>query len=766
MKKNIIISKNSNFVFFVSLCFLFILFVFGWYQAPGLFIWGLYTDIDGQFCEWYEKALSAWSIPFSISNINPFGGMGSLFFPNNIWLNPGALVLSLPMERIWTYVLSYSIYLLEVSISIYFLSRALGLSRIQSVFALQIFAFFLFPPFTAYTHAMSFFSAAPFNAHLLSILNFCLILFIKIRNDLFWSNVKKIALISALFFVAIYSGAFTTLTFLPFFSIFALGCLVQNLSHSSKKIELFLWKMAPIIVILSAGLILDSYSYFLNTSQYVARSLINYDEPIRGSLTECFRVFLQTLSQYDVNAYPQVSLFFFKANYPISIFHAFAVLGGIIGYFIPRYRWIAAGFVCLALLPDFLIILIKSQIFPKLEAIFPSFFLWSSYAFYAIFFVIFFEGCWRFFKWLLKSNSFSNLLIEKINLYVSNNIFMKKIIIFIIPTIGVYVFVSIKLYEPYPLLPPEKTPIIEYLEKTIKLQPGSTFKGYAISYLAAKEGGIRPNLSMYNNDINSYELYSKSRDYLKKHYNNWHMLSDLWGHSIPTLEEYGQWITIPLFVFVAKMLANPEDKLFDSNINIFSLDFSILKLLGVRFIITDSQLNDHRVRKVTQIVKIGAVPLYLYEIVNPNLGNYSPTHVMVYDSAQEIFDLFKQGNFNFEKSVVVQMKNLPKNLSVAYEAEFSFGKNKIGVKAKSKGFSLIVLPLQFSHCYKVHNEEDNPDIKVIRANIVQTGILFKDDLDTEMFFNFGVSRNAKCRAKDVQDINALGLQNYKHPAVK
>jgi len=756
---NIKIKKDAiNHFIFISTAFFFLLFLFGWYRAPGQYIWGLYTDTDGQFAEWYSKSLFQWSHPFYISNINPFEGICSLFFPNNIWLNPGALALSLPLERIWTYLFSYGIYLAEVSISVYFLGRALSLSRIQSVIAAQIFAFFLFPPFTAYTHATSFFSGAPFNAHLMALLNFALVFFIRLgRSANIYKNASDVFFIIVISCVAFYSGAFTLLTFLPFYGIFALGVFVQDLRNSNKKVSLFLWKIVPLILLLFLGLILDSYHYFSGTTKYVSRALTISPPAAHFTLIDYIKGIFEAFLKYSPCTHPQESMFCLQEKYPISFFHLIAGLGGVISCFTHKYRWIAFSFIFIAFSPEVLIILAESRLFPKLMLINPKFFVWSSYCFSSLFFTIFFGEIWKTIKIFLALDPFFNTFRQTISSPLGRAILNGAWLVFVVPLTALYYYITIELYKPVPIPPSEKTDIVAHLEKEIKVKPQEIFKGYTISYLGAEGGGIRPHLDLAEGYLDSSVQYTKAREYLKKHYKNSHMLSDLWKYDIPTLEEYGQWITIPLYLFTGELLSKPGAHLYNANINIFGLNYSVLQTIGVRFIITDSQLTDLKLREVKQITKEGAVPLYLYEIQNPNLGNYSPTQVVVLNSAKDIFNLFKSGTFNFEDYVVLQQAETPQVLSKAYDTHLLFDINKIKVTSKSPGTSLIVLPFQFSHCYKVNPQVADSSVKVMRANIVQTAILFRDKLDIELIFDFGMTRNAKCRERDIREIKDLNL---------
>src|SRR5688500_11888490 len=63
-----------------------------------------YHESDGNWAAWTMRSSINWSkIPFEPIVANPFGGMGSLFAPNSPWMNPGALMLALPLKIEQTY---------------------------------------------------------------------------------------------------------------------------------------------------------------------------------------------------------------------------------------------------------------------------------------------------------------------------------------------------------------------------------------------------------------------------------------------------------------------------------------------------------------------------------------------------------------------------------------------------------------------------------------------------------------------------------------
>ena len=57
----------------------------------------LYTPIDGDWAKWNVEAILHFGKVFDLSPYSMLAGMGSMYFPNLPWLNPGALALALPL---------------------------------------------------------------------------------------------------------------------------------------------------------------------------------------------------------------------------------------------------------------------------------------------------------------------------------------------------------------------------------------------------------------------------------------------------------------------------------------------------------------------------------------------------------------------------------------------------------------------------------------------------------------------------------------------
>ena len=135
----------------------------------------------------------------------------------------------------------------------------------------------------------------------------------------------------------------------------------------------------------------------------------------------------------------------------------------------------------------------------------------------------------------------------------------------------------------------------------------------------------------------SHETYLYAQTVLASLFGNMFQLTDLWNSNIPTFEDYGQWLTKQMFMFDSDLLAGDEDFVDPTGIatHIYKFHPNILALLGVRYVVSDGTVSSPSVTEILQ-QRRAAGTLRLYEIENVNLGNFSPTEVVVassYDDA-------------------------------------------------------------------------------------------------------------------------------------
>src|SRR5262249_20738659 len=88
--------------------------------------------------------------------------------------------------------------------------------------------------------------------------------------------------------------------------------------------------------------------------------------------------------------------------------------------------------------------------------------------------------------------------------------------------------------------------ITRYLIEHARIAPGSPFRGYTATYVVDPHGPLWRELqkrTTSGEEWSKLELYIAARPFFDRHYQNRLQETDLWEHDIPTLEEYGQWVT-------------------------------------------------------------------------------------------------------------------------------------------------------------------------------------------------------------------------------
>ena len=143
----------------------------GWRLMPEN-IAGLFSITDGNYSRWNYEYAYTWGHWFDLSIFNPFSGLGTTFWTNTPWLNPGALVLQLPLPALARITISYLIHLLLLLSSLYCLGRVAGASRLAILFAALVFVIMFFPPFTMRWNTIVHASIAPFRLVTMAAANF------------------------------------------------------------------------------------------------------------------------------------------------------------------------------------------------------------------------------------------------------------------------------------------------------------------------------------------------------------------------------------------------------------------------------------------------------------------------------------------------------------------------------------------------------------------------------------------------------------------
>jgi hypothetical protein len=90
------------------------------------------------------------------------------------------------------------------------------------------------------------------------------------------------------------------------------------------------------------------------------------------------------------------------------------------------------------------------------------------------------------------------------------------------------------------------------------------------------------------------------------------------------------------------------------------------------------------------------------------------------------------------------------------KTELSVDGGDLRIVAESSGKTMIILPIEFSHCLKLQSNNKNSNlIDVFRVDGILTGIIFENKLDVTTKFRYGVFTNNKCRLKDLAEFRSL-----------
>ena len=257
----------------------------------------------------------------------------------------------------------------------------------------------------------------------------------------------------------------------------------------------------------------------------------------------------------------------------------------------------------------------------------------------------------------------------------------------------------------------------------------------------------------------TYDAYVAARQILSERFGNSFQMMDLWNSGIPTLEEYSQSVSRQMYYFNRDLLAQPQDQIdpLPASILLYRVHPLLLRALGVRFVIADGSLADPAIKHVlTEAGKAGAT-VNLYELEGANVGQLSPTKVMwATDYSAAVTALREHGEVE-RRVVVFGPPGRPSEFVSASGARLVVVRDGYRLTASAPGNAMLVLPVQFSHCWQIEDGKSADFPRIFRANIVQTGILFKDSIDLRLRFEFEPWR-ASCRLEDARDLSLFGFK--------
>jgi len=719
---------------FAAICciIVFLSMLVGWRLLPED-VTGLYSITDGNYTRWNYEYVLDWGHWFRLSNFNPFSGLGSTFWTNTPWLNPGAWVLQLPLSIQTNITISYLMHLLLFLVSLYCLGFISGASPLAILFSGLVFVVLLSPPFTKYWGTIVHVSIAPFRLVTMAAANFMICSMVIAAHG---KQRHAFAIAVAGGVTALIWGVYASATYFVFDLVVVGGFFVILLLGAPHRARLLATVALIAAFFITTGLAgyIEALTSVSMRAQPQLADLVNglrllvSDEAVRASFVSTLLVCQGQMSQYV----PCIST-------PSFLLFAFSLAAAVCGIRSSNavFRAISIYSVLLQLGLRFAGAAEPIRLFGNFHEIAVLHIAFAASTFIVLPFMI--AGDWL----LRRARAFAWPM------FLVPSVAAAAIILFVV--VPDYVrkhFPSIRStiinggYKG-----DAQTPIIRYLQRHIGLQPGGEFRGSVATYLGQSETMSRllPDI-----DTDRYIRISDSPLYLFIATQNPHQNTGLWEAGIPSFDEYAHMVTKALVLFTQQLLS---EKPFDYRIiRAYEIRPDILRMIGVRYVLSDGPLDIPALTEVERLQTGGDwdVTLFLYRLEGTNLGNWSPTEVTVLQNGRAVLDAMKSEQQVLRTRVFLSSLPPVSNFTAMKRGALSFSINEFRFRGEADGWSIALLPVQFSYCWKPVGPRDGSHL--VRANYFMTGLIFKGTVDLRYQFSFG-PLNSQCRKADAKTMN-------------
>ena len=672
-----------------------------------------YGGGDGKWTQILIKNYLNFARPFEVNSLNPFQGNFSQLYPLNVWLNPAVVQFSwMPFDVAKT--TSMLTFLLLQALAMYALARQFGLSPTWAAIAGQSAAWF-FPHFTFVSGIFSIYYLNPTVTITISLFILLMILVLRVGPSSPGREIIRVGLAAtAVSAFIIYndpmSMGLVAFSVAPCFVVAILRG--SGLRGITKRLAILCF---PIPILLILGFVpyvmaLDYYTYRYVFSSEFPRAQI----PTFASMVFHMKAAGMTLTILVVGL--GVGTVFARGKLMT------AVLIGLIATFVST----AAAMIYL----------------------FSDFHWWLPLPIYIQFYSLSLVVVGA----VAGYSSLWHWLTHRMDLKSRNWFPLGKIIAVLVLPAGLMYSAGMlsTISEPFV----DEPLISDLFEKDIALSVGSQWRGSV------------------------YTVFRNYREQLTYY--------SLWNKRIPTHNENSQTST-PLWYYMTFKIMHSRDPavLAQPTLSIppGQWNVQLSAALGIRYImlpgagrdahdpgeaIADRYLAAYGITSKIRLKRAAFVPgqgysdfaWFIYELPNPNLGQYSPTVVQLAEDAASYNGAFAQPEFDWRRNVVLERD--PGALVPAADAKLFVERGYLRVEATSQpGRSLILLPVQYSNCLKISGTGEP---QLVRANLFFAGMFFSGESHARIDFDFGFT-TSRCRWLDIADMQRLRIpETAEHPS--
>jgi hypothetical protein len=295
--------------------------------------------------------------------------------------------------------------------------------------------------------------------------------------------------------------------------------------------------------------------------------------------------------------------------------------------------------------------------------------------------------------------------------------------------------------------PPSETPVTGFLKEAIGLVPGAAFRG-RIANIAGSDSEPEwahvPFIAQHNFD--GISLFFSGND---------HRMYGLWYYGIPTLIELNQFSSPFFHVVNARLLNAPGSRDVRSYETQSIVNDRVMALLGVRYLLSDKRMEDRSPALGYRLVE--GRDLYVYPVADTNVAGYAVRQVRQVATAQEAVAILADAPFDPRDTAVLTAAREVPSLVPVSSSGITVERGGYRVVADSPGTSLLVLPIEYSHClHAALTSSTSTPPSVLRADLTLAAILFSGHLEGRLMLRYGPF-SSKCRIEDWREADVVKI---------
>jgi hypothetical protein len=559
----------------------------------------LLIGFDGGYMMNLAQRQFEWHLPLLSASIDWFQGLGDIYFAVNFRLLPAFVVGSLFASTTAAKVAIYEVVLCELSLSIVLFGMSLGASRAVCI-AAALATCLTFMPFA---HPTLIYGILPLTPHIGSLIAGALLAgaaFLQFGRRDWLTDLPFAFIVLGLLGWSVLVSITIILLAAPFLLLCAVSGTIAAASPAERRCKIVLFAAAGFFM-LAAGPAIYLASTILDTAA------VTFPNELANDRASFFFASI---------------LFHWKTVNPVGpLLMISAIAGAVLAVRDRAHRTLRIFAITLLTYLGsrltFALLIIVFDYWRGPAALYFEFFVIPLYAIFAVlFWGRVFGIFWRSRGWVLPSSSGIEMTLVGTAL------------------LGIFGLVAITHRTgwgfPYP---PKSTPITAILSQDTGLRLGAPFRGRTADMIGRSLDQNVDWLALHGIDGS---LTNETGNELR--------LVGLHYFGIPGLFQYTPTISPFLYAVTSRLLGLPGDKQMRNVIVLRDINPRILATLGVRFVITDRKYDGPA--RLRTSVPVQDRKLFLYEIADPNLGNYSPTKVSRLATATDI--ITRLGNADFD----------------------------------------------------------------------------------------------------------------------